>query len=79
MTIFPRPPDAMRAVAKQDLEYTVSRVLWTILPKQTDLSQIRAAYAEDATFPRDKYTEKDGIYFTNQNQIVIPKVESLRD
>jgi len=76
LTIFPTLPDR---TVQQTPEYTLSRVLFTILPKPTDLGSLKSAYLEDPTFQREKYEERDGIYFTKDGKIAVPKVQSVRD
>ncbi|EPS59216.1 hypothetical protein M569_15593 [Genlisea aurea] len=51
----------------------------TKLNSTTDLSKIKEAYTKDANFEKDLYTEKDGLYFTKNKQIVIPDNPELKD
>ena len=66
--------------AKQkDNTATLTTTLYTILQASTDLHHIRATYKADPTFKPDQYTELEGIYYTNDNKIVIPNNPELKE
>ena len=56
----------------------LSHILFTIMPKANDLSQLREAYAKDPDFQRHQYVGRDGIFYTNNGKIVVPNMTSIK-